>query len=99
VSERKPLSGNKFIRMMRPVLGLPENIGEIRIEAKADGIVYIDLTMIPNDTDIGSAVALCDNCKNRGQIVPLTEDTYCKNCVHGEQWKQDYYEPKESGDE
>jgi len=49
----KPLSGNKFIRMVRPVLGLPENISEIRIEAKADGIVYIDLTMLPNDTDVG----------------------------------------------
>lgn len=99
MSELKPLSGNKFIRAMRPVLGLPENITEIRIEAKSDGVVYIDLSMLPNDMDFGSAVALCDNCKNRGQIVPLTEETYCKSCIHGEQWKQDYYEPKENRNE
>ena len=46
---KEPLSGRKFIQMMRPLLGLPENITAIKIEATSDGLVRIDLQMFPKD--------------------------------------------------
>ena len=46
---KEPLSGRKFIQMMRPLLGLPENITAIKIEATSDGLVRIDLQMLPED--------------------------------------------------
>ena len=51
MSHKEPLSGRKFIQMMRPILGLPENVVHITISASADGMVDIDLSMMPNDAE------------------------------------------------
>ena len=50
MSHKEPLYGRKFIQMMRPILGLPENVVHITISASAGGMVDIDLSMMPNDT-------------------------------------------------
>ena len=49
MNNKEPLSGRKFIQMMRPLLGLPENITAIKIEATSDGLVYIQLDMLTED--------------------------------------------------
>ena len=50
MSHKEPLSGRKFIQMMRPILGLPENVVHITISASAGGMVDIDLSMMPSDS-------------------------------------------------
>ena len=49
MSHKEPLSGRKFIQMIRPMLGLPEHISHLTIRARADGMVEIDLNMMPSD--------------------------------------------------
>jgi hypothetical protein len=36
----------------------------------------------------------CNNCENRGVLIPLAQETYCENCIYGSPWKANYYKEK-----